>query len=282
MKFRLWPLVTVVSVLAAALVATGCGDKSASSSVPPDQRVKTALDNTANIKSGKSRIDATIAVGSVPGSFKLTGGGPFDTEAPGGAAFDIDLKVNVAGFDQTIGLIAVDGKNYVQIGDKAFVSKKGDNASGAIDPKTIQDLFGSLDKYVTDVKLTGTKTVDGQQLDVYSMTIDLSALAKDSVGKNDAKGASIPGLGNISDFATSLGKATATVGIGPDDFAHQIGINASAGATGAAGGGGGIKGTLYLSDINKPVTIDKPANVVTDSSALQALGGMLGGLSGGQ
>ncbi|MGH2906201.1 MAG: hypothetical protein ACRDKI_05465 [Solirubrobacterales bacterium] len=282
-RFRLLAAVSAALLLVAALAVAGCGGKSKGSDVPPQQRVETALKNAANITSGKSKLDATIAMGSLPGSFKLTGGGPFDTKAEGGAAFDIKLKVNIAGFDQTIGLIAVDGDNYVQIGDKAFKSKQNDPTSGAIDPKSIQALINSLSKYVSDIKQTGTKTVAGQQLDTYSMTIDLGALAKDSLQDNKANNASIPGLGNVADLAKSLGKATATVGIGSDDYPHEIGLNATAGnATDGGSGGGGIRGTLVLTDINKPVTINKPTNIVTDSSALQALGGMLGGLSGGQ
>jgi hypothetical protein len=282
-RFRAWPALAAVLVLAAALVAAGCGgSKSSSSNVPPQQRVETALKNASTIKSGKSAISATIAMGSLPGSFKLTGGGPFDTEAKGGGAFDIELKVNVAGFDQTIGLIAVDGKNYVQLGDKAFESNKKDPSSGAIDPKSIQNLINSLNQYVTNVKQIASKSVNGESLDFYSMTIDLGALAKNSVNANGAKGASIPGIGNVADLATSLGKATATVGIGSDNLPHEIGIDAKVGGATGGGTGGGIQGTLILTDINKPVTINKPTNVVSDSSALQALGGMLGGLNGGQ
>jgi hypothetical protein len=65
----------------------------------------------------------------------------------------------------------------------------------------------------------------------------------------------------------------------------QIGLNASVGASGdssESNSSGGIRTTLTLSDIDEPVTIKKPDNVVTDSSAIQALGGMLGGLGGGQ
>jgi hypothetical protein len=197
------------------------------------------------------------------------------------------LKVNVAGFDQTIGLVAVDGKNYVEIGDKAFLSDKNSKSSGAIDPKIIQGLLTSLNGYVSNVKQIAGKSVNGESLDVYSMTIDLGALAKDTVSSNDGAGASIPGLGNVSDLATSLGKATATVGINSKDLPVEIGIDASVGGSTDGGGSssdssGGVKGVLTLSDINEPVTIDKPTNVVTDSSALQALGGMLGGLGGGQ
>jgi hypothetical protein len=279
---RLLPALFALLLLGVALIASGCGDKKSSSTVPPQERVESALKNAANIKSGKSTLNATIAAGSLPGSFKVTGGGPFDTEAEGGAAFDISLKVNIAGFDQTIGLIAVDGKNYIEIGDKAFLSDKNSKSSGAIEPKTIQNLINSLNKYVSNVKQSASKEINGETVDVYSMTIDLGALAKDSVAKNDGAGASIPGLGNVSDLATSLGKADATVAINSDDMPVEIGIDADVGGATDSGNSGGLKGTLVLSDINEPVTIDKPKNVVTDSSALQALGGMLGGLGGGQ
>lgn len=283
---RFLPALAALVLLAVALVASGCGDKKSSSSADPQTRVDTALKNASTITSGKSTINATIAMGSLPGAFKITGGGPFDTKAAGGGAFDIALKVNVAGFDQTIGLIAVDGKNYIEIGDKAFLTDPKSKNSGAIDPKTIQELINSLGKYVSGVTQVAGKTVDGKSLDVYSMTVDLGALAKESVDKNDGEGASIPGLGNVADLATSLGKAKMTVGIDSDDMPVELGIDASVGGStgesGDSGNGGSLKGTLVLTDINKPVTIDKPSNVVTDSSALQALGGMLGGLGGGQ
>lgn len=273
-------------LLTAALVASGCGDeKAASSGVPPQERVETALKNAANIKSGKAAINATIAMGNLPGAFKITGGGPFDTEAKGGAAFDIALKVNIAGFDQTIGLIAVNGKNYIEIGDKAFLSDQKSKSSGAIDPKTIQGLINSLNEYVSDVKQVASKTINGESVDVYALTVDLEALAKDAVAENDGAGASIPGLGNVADLATSLGKAKATVAVNSEDLPVEIGINADVGGAtegGSAGGGGSLKGTLVISDINGTVKIEEPTNVETDSSALQALGGMLGGLGGGQ
>jgi hypothetical protein len=41
-------------------------------------------------------------------------------------------------------------------------------------------------------------------------------------------------------------------------------------------GEGGVRATITLSDINQPVTITKPKTIVEDSSALGAIGGMLG------
>lgn len=256
-------LLIAALVAVAALLASGCGGKSSSSSVSPETAIQDALTKTAGIDSGQAGVKAAISIGSLPGSFDINGGGPFDAKASGGGAFDLDFKVNIAGSSQEFGFTKVDGKSYVTAGDKALEQK---GASAGIDPKSVSSFLSGIGKYLSNAKQTSDGT--------YTATVNVKQLLEDSKGsKNGLSGASIPGLGSVSQLSNEISTANITVKVDSQGYADYLDIDLP---IKQGSGEGGVRATITLTDINQPVTITAPKNVVSDSSELGAIGGLLG------
>lgn len=260
--------VLVVGLLAVAAFAfAGCGGDS--NSVPPEQAVKDALEKAATITSGQSELKATINTGGLPPSFDITGGGPFDTEAKGGPAYDLDLTVQVAGTEEQLGFAAYDGKQYLTVGDKAAELEKG----GSLDPSSIKTFIDSLGGYVSGAEQLEDKTVDGKTLSVYSVDVDVDKLVADAKKNGDSLAdLSIPALGSVDQLADSVGDVTATIAVADDGYPHELSVNIpiQRGSSEA-----GVRATITLSDINQPVTIEAPENVV-ERSELGGIADFLG------
>lgn len=263
-------LLACFAVLAFALALSGCGGSD--ESVSPDSAVSDALKKAATITSGEAELNATINTGGFPPSFDITGGGPFDTEAEGGAAYDLDLVIQVAGTEQQLGFAAVDGKRYLKVGDKAAETR--DSASGSLDPSSVKDFIDSLDKYVSNVKQGEDKTVDGESLTVYSFDIDVKKLFDDAKSSgDDISKLSIPALGSVDELADSVEGATGTIAVAGDGYPHELSVDVPIkNGTSEAN----VRGTIALKKINQPVTIEKPKNIV-DESELGGIAQMLGG-----
>lgn len=261
-----------MAALLIAFAVAGCGDDDKSGGESAQQRVDDALKKAATITSGQSELKASIATGSLPPTLDITGGGPFDTEAKGGTAYDLDFVVQVAGTDQNFGFASVGGKQYLKIGDKA-AEEDGDGL-GSIDPGQIKSFIDSLGEYVTGVQQIEGKTVNGESLDVYRGKLDTKKLLGGS-GDDDALGGfSIPGLGSADDLLNSVNIADVTIAIAGDGFPRELGVNVPLDRDGSEAG---VRANLVLSEINEPVTINKPKNVVSDRSELGALANLLGG-----
>lgn len=255
---------TLFAVLAIGLVAfaAGCGgsDKPAAS---PDAAVKDALTKTSEISSGMADVKASLSAGNLPGSLAITGGGPFDTKAKGGPATDLQFSVNIAGSDQSFGIVAVGGKSYLTVGDKALEQK---DSGGSLNPDQIADFIAGLGKNLTNVKSTGE--------DTYTATVDVKKLITDSSAGDNLSKLNIPGLGSGQKLAESVGNADITVTIDDQGYASVMDIDLPI-TTG--GSQGGVRATITLSDIDKPQTIEEPTNVVSSASALGGLGSALAG-----
>ncbi|MBK5230406.1 MAG: hypothetical protein JJE27_04450 [Thermoleophilia bacterium] len=284
-RIRIFSLLALVAAL--GLVAAGCGGKKAATSgQSPEQRVKTAIANVTKINSGVVKIDATVSIGGMPGSFKVSGDGAFDTKAKGGPAFKLNMSINLGGQPQELGFTTVDGQGYMQFGKTAFaIGKAGGGSSqstGAINPKQLKQLIGSLDGYFSDVKQDGTLQADGRTLTVYSAKVDLVRAATDAQRKIGTLPA-VPGLGNVQALAGSFGDTTVRIGIGDDELPRSIAIESSYGSTGnGATSSGSLKLSALVTKVNEPVKIKKPAHVTEGQSALGGLGSMLGGLGASQ
>lgn len=279
-------------VAALALLATGCGDKKTSAAKHadnPQEAVKTSLLNASKVKSGEMKYSATFSGGGMPGSMQITGDGAFDMKAKGGAAMHFTMAFDIAGQKQEMGFTMVDGKSYMEFGGQAtsLGDSSGATAStGKIDQKQIDEMFKALEGMIGEVKPAGTQTVNGETVTVYSTTVDVTKAA-DEVEKQ-AKGqipGSIPGFGDIKSLAKMFKDTKVRVGIDSDglprlvEFETSFNMGAMGGATGASdSGSGGFKVKAELTKVNTPVTIKKPANVVAGKGALDALGGMFGGL----
>ncbi|MFT4048757.1 MAG: hypothetical protein QM648_02860 [Solirubrobacterales bacterium] len=259
-------LIPVVVVALAALVVAGCGSKSSSSSESPDAALKAALDKTAGIKSGKADVSGAVSLGSVPGSIDISGTGVFDTEASGGGAMNITIGINVAGSQQEIGFVSVDGQSYLVSGDKGV--KQGKNDSGATSPDQIASFIKALGENATNVKKTGANT--------YTATIDVKKMFQESDKASGGKlsDLKIPGLGSSTDLAKSLGSTDITVTVDSEGYASKLDLNMTL-KTGNTTGG--LRLNIALSEINQPQTIEKPKNIVSSTAELGGLGSALSG-----
>lgn len=260
------PLALFAALALTALVVAGCGSKSSSSTAQsPEEALKSALVKTSTITSGKAALKGAISVGSLPGSISVSGGGVFDTKADGGPAIDLQLAVQLAGSPQKFGFVAVDGQNYLVVGDKAVKQKKSE---APIDPGQIAAFIKALGENATNVKQTADNT--------YTASVNVKKLFaqgdKESNGKLSKL--SIPGLGNSTQLAKSLGSTTITVMVNPDGYAQSMDINMTLKSGSTAGG---MRIGITLSEINQPQSVSKPKNVVSDASALGALGSAISG-----
>lgn len=260
----------ILGCVAAALVATGCGGDKAAEQSPADA-VTAALKKTSEVKSGSADIEGSVSTGSLPGSISVTGEAVFDTEAAGGAAMDIDLSISIAGAEQKFGFVAVDGKNYVTVDDKAL-EQKGAN-SQQLEPGQISSFIAGLSKYVSNAKSTGE--ADG--LSTYTATVDVKKMIADNGNdkeQTDLSKLSIPGVGSGAELQNAVSTADITVGVNSDGYAQELRIDMP---LQISGNSGGIRVNINLSDIDQPVTVEKPENVVDSASDLGGLGAMLSG-----
>jgi hypothetical protein len=263
-------LLTLALIALAALFAVGCGDSG--SDEPADVQVKNALAKAAEIKSGVAEIEASINTGGFPGNIKLDGGGPFDTQASGGAAYSLDFPVGVAGTEQQLGLVSVDGKNYIVAGDVA-VEQKGDAAT-TFEPGQISEFIASLGDHLSDVTEGSEAEADGQTLTSFNAKLDIKKMIEDAQADgSEVSKLSIPGLGSAEELAGQVSTADLTIGIADDGLPRLLTIDVPITSDGMEGG---VRGTLILTKIDEPVTVEKPANITDDPAALGVIGQFLG------
>lgn len=257
--------IALSALLVCAFVVAGCGSKSSSSSdQPPAEAIQTALTKTSELDSGNATLKGSLALSGIPGSLAITGGGPFDTKAKGGPAYKLELSINVAGSPQQLGFMAVDGKNYMLVGDKALEQKKG--ASGALQAGQIANFIKELGDYLSNAKKTGDNT--------YTADVNVKKLFTDNSDKaGGLSNLQIPGLGGGKELAKSLGTANVTISIDPQGYADTIDLNLPITSNGNEGG---LKLKIGLDEINQPQTIEPPADVVKSPSELGGLGAAFG------
>jgi hypothetical protein len=253
---------SLLAILALAILAfaAGCGSSDAPKQ-DPAEAMKSALEKTSTIKSGNAEVKGSISIGSLPGSLAVTGGGPFDTEAKGGGAVELSLSVDIAGTAQEFGLVAVDGKNYLTVGDKALEQKESD---GGLEPGQIADFISGLGDNLTNVKSPSANT--------YTATVDVKKLLAE--GDADISKLSFPGLGSGAQLAKSLSTATIKVTVDADGYAQTMDIDLP---LSQGGNQGGVRATITLTEINQPQTIEAPKNVVTSPAELGGLGAAFAG-----
>lgn len=258
------PLVkrTLLAVLAIGLVAfvAGCGSDSKTSSASPSEAVKDALTKTSQITSGQADVKASLSVGSLPGSISITGGGPFDTKAKGGPATDLQFSANIAGSDQSFGIVSVDGKSYLTVGDKALEQKDAQS----LQPDQIADFIAGLGNNLTNVKSSGE--------DTYTATVDVKKMIGDSKAGDNLSKLNIPGLGSGQQLSKAVSNADITVTVNAAGYAEVLDVDLPI-TTG--GNQGGVRAKITLSEIDQPQTIEGPTNVVNDAAELGGIGAAL-------
>lgn len=257
-------LLVLLALILAAVVAAGCGG-SKSSEQTPQQAMQGALKKTSTITSAKTDIKGSIAIGSMPGSISLTGTGAFDTKAAKGGALQLEFTIELAGTKQSFGIVSVGGKSYMVVGGKAL-EQNGDNS---FDTGQVQQFIEGLGDYLTNVKSLGGNK--------YSADVDVKKMIGDDKG-GKLSSLSIPGIGSGEKLQDALGNATVTVTVDSEGYAQTMDFNLSLTQAGGQGGGqGGLRATISLENIDEPVTVEAPKNVVKDSSELGVIGQALSG-----
>ena len=133
---------------------------------------------------------------------------------------------------------------------------------------------------VSDVKAAGTETVGGEQLDIYTATIDVAKVLDEAKKQAGSAIEGLSALGGTGDLDKSVGETTIEIGIDGNDLPRSFKLKTSMdGATGSTSStGGSLEASLVLTEVNQPVTIEKPAKVEEGGGLLEALGSMFGGL----
>lgn len=286
-----------MAVLAAtALIGAGCGgdSKTSSTNASPEeakQALVAALKNTGSLKTGTIELDGTIGftgggAAANAGNITFKGSGPFDISDPKNQKVDLKIDMGVAGQTQTIGVIAVDGKTYIEFAGQAIELDKKSSGSvtdltESLGPGSIANLSKNLEGNLTNVKKTTTTNVGGVELTTYTGEVDFSKVLESFSGTDGASGV-LGGLtGTEAKQAKEAFKAR-KVEFGVDEadnVVRSMTLEADIeDPTGKEAGSGSFELSLKILEADGPVEITAPENPIQGGGA--ALGGLLGGMGG--
>jgi hypothetical protein len=302
---------TLVLALISALLFAGCGGGGGNNEDP--QRVlDETFSNPTPIKSGNFDLDFKIETngGDNPGTLEVKLGGRFQSQAPDQLPqFDFDVSLRAESGSQTLsgsgGLTATGDRAFVNIQGTEYAvpqqlydqftstyaqlqSQNGSNPQSGL----LQRLNIDVARWLTDLKNEGTEDVEGQQTihisgkaNVSQIVADLKTIAKDagrSVGNVD--------VSQLDQLNSTIQSGDIDVNTGESDkLLRRLGLSFDlkppAGTPGAPDSLN-FDFELNLADVNKPQTIQAPANAQPlDESVLRGLGidpSVLGGaLRGG-
>ncbi len=286
----------LAALCATALIATGCGgDKSSNTAgVSPEQAKQNliaALKNTGSLKTGTIELVGKIgmtggATTANAGNMTFKGSGPFDISDPANQKVDLKIEFSVAGQTQTIGVIAVDGKTYIEFAGQAMeLDKQGGSSvselTDTLGPGMIAKLAKGFETNIENVRKTTTKQVGGSELVIYTAEIDftkaLSALTK------DGKGGLLGGLTGAETKQAKDAFKVRTVEFGVDESGNVVrSINIAAtikDPKGKDAATGVFEISIAMLKADGPVEITAPENAIKGGGA--AMDGLLGGMSGG-
>jgi hypothetical protein len=274
----------LVLAVAPALLLAACGESSNNES--PQQVLRETFSNPTPIKSGNFDLDLKVETsgGDDPGSVEVKLGGSFESQSPGQfPEFDFDVSLRAESGSQTFsgsgGLTAT--------GDRAFVNIQGTEYSV---PQQLYDRFtsaysqlqgksgsaqgtGLLQRlgispigWLTDLKNEGSEDVEGQKTihisgkaNVPQIVADLETIAKDaakSVGNVD--------ISQLDQLDKAIQSGDVDVNSGETDkLLRRLGLSLDLKpplGTPGAPDSLTVAFELNLADVNKPQTIQAPAN----------------------
>jgi hypothetical protein len=301
--------VALFLALASALLIAACGG-GGSNNEDPQQVLTETFSNPTPIKSGNFDLDFKIEAngGQSPGTLEVKLGGQFQSQAANQfPQFDFDVSLRADSGSQTFsgsgGLTATGNRAFVNIQGTEYAvpqqiydqftstyaqlqSKNGSNPQAGL----LQRLNIDVAKWLTDLKNEGTEDVEGQktihisgQANVPQIVNDLKTIAKDA-GRS---------VGNVN--ASQLDQLNGTIQSGDvdvntgetDKLLRRLGLafnlKPPAGTPGAPDSLD-VHFQLNLADVNKPQTIQAPANAQPLTAGVlsriginpSALGGALG------
>ncbi|HET9118934.1 MAG TPA: hypothetical protein VFN72_00245 [Solirubrobacterales bacterium] len=294
-----------------ALLLAACGG-SGGTDEDPQQVLAQTFSNPTPITSGTFDLDFKIDTngGSSPGTFEAKLGGQFQSQ-PGSnqfPQFDFDVSARAASGSQTLsgsgGLTSTGSRGFVNIQgtDYAVPQRLYDRftsrysqlqAQGGANPQAglLQRLNISPARWLTDLKNEGTEDVEGQptihisgKANVPQIVSDLKTIVKDagrSLGNVD--------VSQLDQLNTTIQSGEVDINTGETDkLLRRVGLEFTLKpppGTPGAPDSLDFHLELNLADVNKPQTIQAPANAQPlDESALEGLGidpSVLGGALGG-
>jgi hypothetical protein len=298
--------------LVSALLLAACGGGGGEKNEDPQQVLSETFSNPTPIKSGNFDLDVKVEAngGDSPGTLEAKLGGQFQSQAPDQfPQFDFDVSLRAESGAQSLS-----GSGGLTVtGDRAFVNIQGTDYTvpqplydrftsnyarlqrrNGSNPQTglLQRLNIDLAKWLTDLKNEGTEDVEGQQTihisgkaNVPQIVNDLKTIAKDagtSLGNVD--------VGQLDQLNSTIQSGEVDVNSGETDkqlrrLGLEFTLKPPPGTPGAPDSLV-FHLQLNLADVNKPQTIQAPANPQPlTASVLQRLGinpSLLGGaLRGG-
>lgn len=258
------------------------------------------------------RFDSTGLPG-VTGPVGLTLKGPFQSQGTGSLPqFDFDAGLSAGGTSFTAGAVSAPGRGYLQLQGASYALpaaiytqfKSGYEASvkaaSSGEKKGSGTSLGALGidpvRWLKSPKTVGDEVVGGAKTNHVSATVDVPKLLEDvdtllrKAGAAGAAGAGVPdGLTTIqkTGIQEAIQSATFDVWAGKDDgvlrkLDIQIAFDVPAIARSAAGGlkSGKLGLTLTIADLGKRQTIAAPKTVRPFAELQNALGQLVGGLTG--
>ena len=295
-----------LALISASLAA--CGGSGENKEDP--QRVLTeTFSNPTPIKSGNFDLDFRVETngGASPGTFEAKLGGQFQSQADPNQfpQFDFDVSLRAESGSQTLsrsggltstgtrGFVNVQGTEYAvprQLFDRFTSTYSRLQSQGGANPQAglLQRLNISLERWLTDLKNEGTEDVEGQQTihisgkaNVPQIVDDLKTIAKDagrSLGNVD--------VSRLDQLNTTIQSGEVDINTGETDkLLRRVGLEFNLKpppGTPGAPDSLEVHLQLNLADVNKPQTIQAPANAQPlNESALRGLGIDPSALGGG-
>jgi hypothetical protein len=290
-------LVALALALASALLIAACGG--GGNNEDPQHVLTQTFSNPTSIKSGTFDLDIKLETsgGENPGSLEVKLGGRFEGQ-PNGQFPQFDVDVSVHGDSGSQSFTATGG--LTATADRAFINVKGTEYAvpqqlydeftasyGQLQSKSsstqgaglLQRLHIDLARWLTDLKNEGTEDVEGSntihisgEANVPQIVDDLKTIAQDAgnaVGKVDPA--------QLNQLNDTIQSGDIDVNSGVDDrllrrLQLSFDLKPPPGTPGAPDSLT-VDLQLNLADVNKPQTIQAPANAQPlTSTALQQLG----------
>jgi hypothetical protein len=290
-------LAAILLVVAAALAACGGGGGSGNAPQVLDRGFSTPL------RTAKVDLDATLKLNTVRGStgptlIKATG--PYDSNGSKPARYDFDISIKPGGGGQTVslGAISTGDKAYAKFEDTAY--ELSSNVASTQRGRGLHGLGDKARHWIVDPKYEGQTEVDGVKvdhvsghLDVKRVVRDLDTLLRTAQSRLGSAASQIPKLSDkdVQSIADVIQNPNMDVYFGHDDHVirrldGKITFNVpKASESGLGLKDGSIELSIRFSDVNRPQTIEAPANPHPLSELTRSLGtgalGALGGVGGG-
>jgi hypothetical protein len=289
--------VALALAVASALLLAACGG--GGNNEDPQRVLTETFSNPTPVKSGNFDLDFKVETsgGDNPGSVEVKLGGRFQSRAAGQfPEFDFDLSLRAESGSQTFsgsgGLTATGDRAFVNIQGTEYAvpqplydqftttygQLQGQSTSGQ-GKGLLQRLGINLIGWLTDLKNQGTEDVEGQKTIHISGKANVPQIVDDlkTIAKEAAKSVGNVDLGRLDQLNNTIQSGDIDVNSGESDkLLRRLGLSFDLKpppGTPGAPDSLTLDLELNLADVNKPQTIEAPANAQPlTASALRRLG----------